>query len=157
MATKLGVNATKIAASIPQLAEQGEQKGRVKVLYDEYALTADLAVNDVIKMGGLLPAGARVMEVVCDSPDLDSASAGALTVGWAASADAVEAADDDGFLTTIDVHTAGKTLSMSSLLCSAAPGKFKKFASPVQVQVKVSGETDATSGTIRCAVFYIVD
>ncbi len=157
MATKLGTNATKIAANPAQLTEQGEFSGGLRVMYDEYVFTADLAVNDLINMGGLLPAGARVMEVVCDSPDLDSSSAGALTVGWAASADGVEAVSAAGFLSSMDVHTAGKTLSMSSLLQSAVAGKFKKFASPVQPQIKISGETDATTGTVRLAIFYIID
>ena len=155
MATYRGSNATKINAG--GLAEVGEQTGKLHVIYDEYAFTADLAVNDIINMGGLIPAGARVMEVVCDSPDLDSASAGALTVGWAASADAVEAASAAGFLSSMNVNTSGKTLSMSTLLQTAVAGKFKKFASPVQCQVKISGETDATSGTIRVAIYYIYE
>jgi hypothetical protein len=163
MATKLGVNATKIAANPQQLVEQSEQNGRLHVMYDEYSLTADVAANDIIKMGPLLPKGARVLDVICDSPDLDAQSAGALTVGWAASPEvdsggtALVAADDDGFITTMDVHTAGKTSAMSGALVSANPGKFKKFAGAVQVQVKISGETDATSGTIRCAVYYTFD
>jgi hypothetical protein len=157
MATKYGTNATKIAANPAQLAEQGEQRGRINVHYDEYVFTGDLAVNDVIYMGGKLPAGARVLDVVLDSPDLDTASAGALTSGWLVSDDAVVAADDDGFLTTVDVHTAGKAQSMSALLASNVPGKFKKFASAVQPAIKISGETDATTGTIRQAIYYVVD
>lgn len=145
-------------AAVPQsLIEQGEFSGGIRVHYDEYVFTADLAVNDIIKMGGKLPAGARVLDVVLDSPDLDSAAAGALTSGWLASDDAVVAADDDGFLTTVDVHTAGKAQSMSALLATAVPGKFKKFASSVQPAIKISGETDATTGTIRQAIYYIVD
>lgn len=157
MATKLGVNATKIANSPADLVEQGEQTGRMKVHYDQFTLTADLAANDVIKMGGLLPAGARVIGANMDSPDLDSASAGALQFGWAASADGVEAAVADGFITSMDVHTAGNTSSLSGLLQSAAAGKYKRFSSPVQPQVKISGETDATTGTIRCHIAYVID
>lgn len=157
MATWLGTNATKVAASPAKLAEEGEQTGRLRVLYDEFALTADMGVNDIIKIGAPLPANARVMNALLDSPDLDSSSAGALTLGWAASADGVESADAAGFLTTQDVHTAGIAGQMSSLLCSNVAGKFKRFAASVQVQVKVTGETDATSGTIRVAIFYVVD
>lgn len=158
MATKYGVNATKILNStIPSLAEEGEIRGRIQVHYDEYTLTADLAANDVINMGGLLPANARILDVVLDSADLDAQSAGALISGWAVSADGVEIADDNGFLTTVDVHTSGKAQSMSALLCSNVPGKFKKFAAAVQPQITISGETDATSGTIRQAIYFIVD
>jgi len=157
MATKLGTNATKIAAVPAQLAEQGETRGRMLVHYDEFQFTADLAANDIIVMGGLLPAGARILDVVLDSSDLDTSSAGALISGWAASADAVEVADDNGFLTTVDVHTAGKAQSMSALLFSNCPGKFKRFASAVQPQIVISGETDSTTGIIKQAIYYVVD
>lgn len=157
MAIKKGTNATKIAALPSQLAEQGEAGGNIKVHYDEYVFAGDLAANDVIYMGGKLPAGARVLDVVLDSPDLDSGSSGALTSGWLASADAVEAADAAGFLTTVDVHTAGKAQSMSALLCSNVAGKFKKFSSAVQPAIKITGETDATTGTIRQAIYYVID
>lgn len=157
MATKYGTNRTLIRATPASLVEQGEQSGHLKVIYDEYVFAGDLAVNDVIQMGSKIPAGARILDVSLDSPDLDTASAGALTVGWLISDDAAQAADDDGFLTTVDVHTAGKTQLMSGLLCSNVPGKFKKFASAVQPAIKVSGETDATTGTIRLAIFYIVE
>lgn len=155
MATKYGTNATNIYnTSIPKLAEQGEQNGDLHVLYDEYVFAGDLAANDVIYMGGKLPAGARVIDVILDSPDLDAQSAGALTVGWLASDDAVVAVNASGFLTSVDVHTAGKAQSMSGLLQSNVAGKFKKFASAVQPTITISGETDATTGTIRMAILY---
>lgn len=154
MSTKYGTNAAKAVASIPQLMSQAEVSGKIHVHYDEYVFAGDLAAGDVILMGAKLPAGARVLEVVLDSPDLDSGSTGALTSGWQASDDAVEAADADGFLTTVDVHTAGKAQSMSALLCSNVPGKFKKFNAAVQPAITISGETDATTGTIRQAIYY---
>lgn len=163
MATKKGTNATKIAATPSQLAENGEQRGRLNVHYDEYVFAGDLAANDVIYMGGKLPANARIIDVVLDSPDLDTGSTGALTSGWLASDEldssgvALQAADADGFLTTVDVHTAGKAQSMSGLLCTNVPGKFKRFSAAVQPTITISGETDATTGTIRQAIFYIVD
>lgn len=158
MATKYGTNATKISNTpIPQLAQQGEMAGRLHVHYDEFVLSAAITSGDVIVMGGKLPANARIIEVLFDSPDLDSSTAAAVTYGWAASDDAVEAAQSAGFLSSMDVHTAGKAQAMSGLLCSNIPGKFKKFASAVQPQLAVTGTGDATSGTIRCAIYYIVD
>lgn len=147
MATKYGLNATKRDVTVPAVKIDGKDNGNpLRFFYDEYTFTADLAVNDVINMFKL-PAGCRVVDMGIDSPDLDSQSAGALTVGWAANG--VDNADDDGFITTQDVHTAGKTSLMSALLRSNAPGKLKEFTVETQVQVKISGETDATSGTIR--------
>lgn len=157
MATKYGTNAQKRQNNIPQLIEQSEFNGRIHVHYDEYTLTAALSTNDLISMGGLLPAGARVIDVVLDSPDLDSSTTATLTSGWAASADGVETVSLAGFLTSVDVHTAGKAQSMNTLLQSAVAGKFKKFASPVQPQIKITAAGDATSGTIRQAIFYTFD
>jgi hypothetical protein len=157
MATKFGTNRALQNSAIPSLMAQGEVAGRIHVQYDEYVFTGDLAVNDVIQMGSKLPAGARVLDVILDSPDLDSAAAGALTSGWLASDDAVEAASANGFLTTLDVHTAGKTQAMSALLASSVAGKYKRFASAVQPAITISGETDATTGTIRQAIYYIID
>lgn len=164
MATKYGTNATKVLNTSPaKLVESAELTGKIHVHYDEYVFAGDLAANDVINMGGLLPANARVIDVVLDSPDLDTGSTGALISGWAASAQvdssnvAIEAADDNGFLTTVDVHTAGKAQSMNTLLQSNVPGKFKRFSAAVQPQITISGETDATTGTIRQAIFYIYE
>lgn len=157
MATKNGTNAALVVLNPPSLIEQGEKTGRMRVHYDEFVLTAALATNDLINMGGLLPAGARVMDVIIDSPDIDSSTAATLTSGWAASADGVEAAQSAGFISSIDVHTAGKTQAMSALLQTVVPGKFKKFASPVQPQIKVTNGGDAVTGTIRQAIYYVVD
>jgi hypothetical protein len=157
MANFYGVNATKIAASPQQLAEQGEQSGHVKVIFDQYTLTATKAQNDVIKLGGLIPAGARVIDVILNlSASLDAAG-GTLEVGWAASADAAEAADDDGFMDAVDA-TAAATFLMSDDE-GTRPGMFKKFTAPVQPQIKVShaGGLDATSGTISLCIKYVVE
>jgi hypothetical protein len=164
MATKYGTNATKrLNQTILDLVEQSEYNGRLHVHYDEYVFAGDLAVNDIIKMGGMLPAGARVITSLVDSPDLDTASAGAITYGWADSPDVdsagttLVAAVANGFNTSMDVHTAGLAQTSDTLLASAAVGKFKKFAGKVQPQIKITGETDATTGTIRAAILYTFD
>lgn len=154
MATKLGVNATKIAANPAQLAEQGDQAGRIRCMYDEYTFTADLASNDVIKLGGLLPAGSRVLDVVFGFDDLDT-TGGTIDVGWAASADAAVSADDDGFLANVDVTSAGLVTMQDDQ--ASVPGLFKRFASPVQIQAKIDGDTDVTTGSVKIAVYYVID
>lgn len=154
MATVKGVNATKIAASPAQLAEDGEQNCGIKIIYDQYTLTAALSTNDVISMGGLIPAGSRVIDVLVDSADLDSGANGILDVGWAASADAVEAADDDGFLAAVNASVKIGT-SMSSKAQADVPGKMKAFSSAVQAQVKIKTAGDGSSGSIRLAILYL--
>lgn len=157
MATKLGVQATNIAASPQTLGEQGSQGGRVHSHFDQYTLTAALAQNDIIKFGGLLPAGARVVEAKVNfSASLDAA-AGTIDLGWQASSDAVEAADTDGFMDAVDA-TAAATFLMSDDE-GTRPGLFKKFSSPVQVIATVthSGGLDATSGTMSVEIQYVID
>jgi hypothetical protein len=156
MATVYGVNADKILVDNPsQKAGNGEVGGRIRCIYDEYALTADLAAADVIKMGGLIPAGARIMDVVVAFTDLD-ASGGTLDIGWQASDEGGEAADVDGFLANVDVATAADVVKMTDNLAFGA-GQFKKFSEPVQAIVTVDGDTDATSGTVALAIYYILD
>lgn len=156
MATFYGVNAKRHLDTVPsEKANNGEIGGRVRVIYDQFALSADLASTDVIEMGGLIPAGARVLDVVLAATDLD-ASGGTLDVGWKVSADGVEVADPDGFIANADVATAADVFKMSDNLAFGA-GQFKKFSSAVQPIVTVDGDTDATSGTIALAIYYILD
>lgn len=165
MATKYGTEATKVLNTVPAagLAEQGLVSGRVHVLYDEFDLAAAITNADVIKMGGgLIPAGARIVNAFIDSADLDSSSTGAFTVGWAASADAVEAANTTGLFNTVDVHTGAvatmlNTATKGATVGSASEGKFKKFSSAVQVQISVTGTGDQTTGKICLCIFYIFD
>lgn len=155
MATFYGSNATKRDNTTPvQMIEARDGYGKLRVLYDEYTLTADLASADVINMAKI-PANARVLDVIVAYTDLD-ASGGTIDVGWAAGATGAEAADDDGFIANADVATAADVVKMSDNLANGA-GQFKVFSEEVQVQVKIDGDTDATSGTIKLAVIIAVE
>ena len=155
MATYYGANATKRAnQAIPALIGPGEVAGRLRVAYDSFALSADLVGGtDTIRMM-TLPAGARVHNVQLYFDDLD-ASGGTLNVGWEASADAVESASAAGFLSAVDVTSAGLVDMVDDQPTVA--GMFKQFSAPVQVTIAPSGDTDATSGNIKLAVFYTTD
>jgi hypothetical protein len=158
MATKYGVNATKALGQetgVPSLINQGDDLGQVHCLYDEYVLTGDLAAADVIKFGSKLPAGARIVDAILWATDLDVAG-GTMDLGWAASETGqpgtAEVADDDGLVADADVTAAYYARALIGVA-----GLFKKFTAPVQIQAKVEGDTDATTGTIKCAVFYVLD
>ncbi len=72
MATLYGVQTTKRLNTNPaKLVDQGYDGGRVKVMSDSFALSADLAAADII-MVGRLPKGARVIDVRVVFPDLDA-------------------------------------------------------------------------------------
>lgn len=156
MATLYGVNADKILVDDPSnKAGNGELGGRKRVIFDTFEISADLAANDIIKMGGVIPAGARVTDVTLAHDDLDT-SGGTLDVGWEASADGGEVADPNGFINAADVATAADVVKMSANLANGA-GQYKKFSEPVQPIVTVSADTDVTSGTITVEIEYILD
>jgi hypothetical protein len=156
MASLYGVNATKLLVNNPpELSGVGEAGGRMRVIYDTYTLVADTASADVIYMGSLIPKGARVMQVMVKAADLDG-SGGTVDIGWAASADAVEAADASGFFANVDVATAADVFS-SSENAAAPAGIHKKFAAACQPIITFDGDCDATTGAISIAIWYILD
>lgn len=153
MATVYGTNATKRLVNVPQdMIAANAQHGSVRMCYDIYTLTADLAAADIIVMGQI-PAGARVVGYWMKFSDLD-VTGGTLNLGYGASADAVESASAAAFLSAVDVTSAG-TKSQNDQANMAGLGKL--FASPVNVQVATVGDTDATSGTIEVCIYYVVD
>lgn len=158
MATNYGVNADLLLVDNPsQKAGVGEQGGRVRCIYDTFELTADLAANDTIEMGGLIPKGARVIDVHLF---FDALGAGTLDVGWKASAElsggsAVVAAVADGFIDGAAVTNQGHESMQEDHFAEA--GMFKKFDAAVQPVIKVATDTSATSGTISLAILYVLD
>ena len=157
MATLYGVNADKMLVDNPPAkAGNGEQGGRLRVIYDTYELVADTDAADIILMGGLIPKDARVMEASLAFDDLDT-SGGTLDLGWQVSAESgAEAVDPNGFINAADVATAADVIHMSDNLAFGA-GQFKKFSEAVQPLVTFSADTDVTSGTISMAIYYIID
>ena len=153
MATNYGVNADLILVDNPsQKSAAGELGGKMKVIYDTFELTADLAADDTIEMGGLIPAGARIMDVHLFH---DALGAGTLDVGWKASADGVETAVADGFVDGAAVTSQGHVSLQEDHFAEA--GMFKRFSAEVQPVVKVATDTSATSGTIGLAILYLLD
>lgn len=153
-ATVYGTQQTKRLNTVPaKLVSQGYDGGRLRVMSDSYTLTADLASGDVIRVGRI-PKGARVIDVRVIFPDLD-ASGGTLDIGWLAGAGGAEAIDADGFGADLDVTSAGVYSMFTSQ--STRPGMDKVFAEDVEVAITTDGDTDATSGTIRISVIYVID
>ena len=155
MADFYGVNNTKQYQNVPsEMIPIGEQAGRLRVAYDKISLSEAIA-GDVLHMMKI-PKGARVLDVICKFADLDSNSDGTLDIGWAASSDAVEAADADGFFNELAVHAA----ACKGMVANGAsvPGHLKKFDAEVEVQiVPGAGAADATSGDIELVVLYVIE
>lgn len=153
MATKYGVNATKRAnQTIPDLESQGEKNSPVKLAFDSYTLTADLAANDVIKLMKL-PAGARVINVWLG---FDAMGAGTVNLGW--EANSVDGASAAGFLSSVAVTSAGAQDMQGDQPTVA--GMFKQFSplgGETQVSLTIATDTSATSGSYKVAIMYVID
>lgn len=148
MATLYGENADKLLVDNPsQKAGNGDVNGRIRQMYDKFSLSADLSAADVIIMGDLIPAGARILDAKLK---FDALGAGNLDLGWQASADAGEAADQDGLIDGAAVTSAGRADMASEA------GFMKKFSEPVQPVVTVDVDTTATSGDIEIMIEYVV-
>lgn len=152
MATLLGVNATSIATVPSGKAIVGQQGGRVNLIYDKFTLTADLSLNDIIQMGGLIPKGALIVDAYIKYADLSSGAGATLGLGWQASEDALEATNATGFISAADASTAAKMVKGSDNLASPASGK--KFLGSCQPIVTISGDTNAVVGDIEVFILY---
>lgn len=130
----------------------GEQAGRKRILFDSHTFAAAVnAIGDVIKIGKL-PKGARVLEAVVFSDSLGTT--GILDFGWAASADGLEIADPNGFISGAD---AGGQ-AVKALSSNASVGLAKKFAAEVEIQLVLTEATDGALGdSVKAWVEYILD
>lgn len=134
----------------------GGRFGRLRCLYDQYDLGDDaalLATADTLYMAKI-PNGMRVIECWLKFGDLGTT--GQIDVGWAASSDAVEAADATGFFSNINVESAADVL-LSSQDDAAPVGIMKKFAAEVNVVIAIDTATTAVDGNIDLAIMGIID
>lgn len=156
MATFYGKNATRLLQDQPkQLADIGETNGRVRMLYDKFDLSAVLATTDKLLMGAKIPKGARIVDVILKSTDMGTG--GDFNVGWEASEDGAELADEDGFFAAIDVNAAATKASMVANAAGNLAGLFKKFAAEVQPSITPSESGTATTGTVELAILFVID
>lgn len=155
MATYNGLNSTKRDVTVPATKIDGvDNGGRVRFKYDEFTLTAALSTNDLINVMKMGP-GERILDAIITFPDMDSSTTATVDLGWAASAEAtpLEAATPQGCFAAVDAHTAAGAKSMNAV-GGTVVGIMKKFASEVQMQIKIHAAGDATSGTIKVGIWY---
>lgn len=149
MSTLYSVAATK-AATVPVTRyEASEHKGNLYAAYDSYTSTGAIGAADVIKFMKL-PALARVVEVALSHDDLGAT--GSCKVGY--EANGTDAADDDAFLTNVDLNTAANTVLMSSE--ANVPGFGKQLAAETQVSITMTAVT-TVAGTLKLVVYYVLD
>lgn len=150
MSTKYGSNYTDRFQTKPVVpVDASNYGGNVKAMYDEYTLAAALSTGDVLKMGRL-PKGAKVLEVILASADLDSSTNCLLDVGLSyPNGDGTD--DDNAFLASVNAQSA-VTKAMSAQNNMTGFGLETEGEADVEVKVQVAG--DATSGKIKCLVLY---
>lgn len=153
MATYYGVNSTKRDVTVPaEKIDANAGYSKVRALHDKYVAAGALANADVINFMKI-PKGARVIECIIKYSDLGTTGTGKL--GWAADSAAVETADDDGLMASLDFNAAADCiLSSQNLAAPIAIGK--QFDAEVQVQLTLTAATTA-AGTIEVILLLAVD
>lgn len=155
MTAYYGVNATQRDQTVPAgKVLVGEERGRVRVALDEWAVPAAvIAINSTVDLFEI-PKNARVLNAFCAAPDQGTTGTGKL--GWLVSDDAAEAADDDGLIAAIDFK-ANAAVTQGAVLGSRAAGVGKKFTAKVRAQLLITEAFDAGTGTITCWALYVLD
>jgi hypothetical protein len=150
MATVKSDNFTLIDSVPSSPAGIGEINGRVRSVFASYTFVGEATSGDILKMFKL-PKGARVVDWNFQVTDLGGT--GTMNIGWAASADAVEAADADGFHAALDVSGQAS----QSVPAAGIAGLFKKFAAEVDVQIVLPTTASATGDVLSGCVQYVID
>lgn len=158
MANIYGVNHTAQYVTVPsQKFSVGDFGGRVRAIIDQYVPAGAISSGDKLYLGKI-PKGAKVIGGMLSHTDLGST--GTAKMGWGASAEldsagaAVEAADDDGLIASVDLNTAANVPFMWENVPSA--GMFKEFSAEVDIILELTASTTA-AGTINSCVLVVVD
>jgi hypothetical protein len=132
----------------------GDVSGDVKLMYFDFTITAAPTNGDIIKVGKL-PAGAKILDALLQFPDLGTA--GILDFGWAVGAGALEAADDNSLLVSVDVNTAADSVSMKEQMAAGGSNAafLHEMLEEVDAQIKVTTAWTVTTGTIKGYVQYV--
>jgi hypothetical protein len=128
--------------------------GKLRVLVGSYTVdTADEFGTDGLVRLFKIPAGARLID--CEVSMEATGATGIFDLGWAASADGVEAADADGIMVAVDP---GAAAINRQKMPSTRPGYLKKFASEVEVQADwTEASADAGTDTLEVVAIIAVD
>jgi hypothetical protein len=154
MATYNAIAEAALQGSPADYPEAWKRGGRVRVLYDKYTFSADLATTETISFGKL-PKGACVIDAMIKHADLDG-SGGTIDLGWDGGTNSLETADENALIEAADVASAANVVWASDNQASPA-GIGHVLLDEVTVLVKTEGDTDATTGDIEVFVLYTID
>lgn len=112
-----------------------------------YTLSAALVINDTIQ-GPSIPANAYLLDVIIDTPDLDSNGSPAVVL---------EAGISGSASKFISASTVGQAGGIQKANVAGTVGYSPTSDTPVIVKVSTAPATSATSGTIKIALLYSMD
>jgi len=146
MANLYGSNYTKAFINVPsEKIEPGEFAGKMKVAYDEYdldGLGVVLAANDIIYLMKI-PAGARILEAIIDSPSLGTT--GIVQLGTIA--------DPDRYIASADAGGQAVRARMPE----GADGAFEELSVETQLALKCTEISTEITGIVKVSVHYVMD
>jgi hypothetical protein len=149
-----GVNYANTVAVPAVKVNNGEYGGQEHVIRESFTLDADAGGTETVYMGKL-PAGAMVISARLFGADLGGSAT--FELGNAASADAVEAVDIDGFIDAGDPSGAAYDILDSAASTRGASIGIRRFASPVDIILTFGAATSGATGKIVYMVLkYII-
>lgn len=151
-----GVNAAKREAEPDQKVDVAEGGGLLRVAYDSYTFDAadELGVGGKLRMMKL-PAGARIIDAEINAPA--SGATGIAVVGWEASADGAEVANNDALYAGADFDPGGGAVARLKMANDVA-GYGKTLAGEVEVFIEGTEITaDSGGDTWELYVYYTLD
>lgn len=149
--TKYGANYTLAYVNAnPKKYGKGDYNGGLHLMVDTFTFAeAATEVGDILKIGKL-PKGARVVKAFVKSAS--QGTTGIWDLGNAASADALETADPDGYVVAAD---AGGQAVQSD---GSGAKMYAKLLGDVDLQLVCTEATQASTGVVMTAgVFYVID
>lgn len=127
----------------------GNLNGRVRRLYAEITLSAEISTADVVKFAKL-PANSVPLQAKIVAP---GGSAGTLNLGWSAGSEGSEAADSDGLVAAMSGASA-----IDAAMGFSDAGFNKRFAESVDIELSASVNSAGFTGDlVQVEVLYVVD
>lgn len=120
------------------------------VVFATYTLAAALALNDVIEMVKI-PSGAKIIDMVLATTDLDTNGAPAIVL------DVGDGADTDRFIDGTTIGQTGGTVRLGSGITTNTHVYSYTADDTIDVLVQVGPATGAASGTVSLAVTYTLE
>ena len=144
-----GTNYAKYIDPTPEnILDQGMFNGKVRVMQDYYALAGDLLSGNYIVMGGKLPTGSQVVDIILTGGTNLVTASSLFIVG--------DEGDDNRYITSILLTTGGVNVgpNVATGMCYQVTGITDNY---IRVACNDAALSLISGGTIRISVMYVVE